>query len=394
MNEEYRWVSNRLRNVLSLRSLEATRMRDIALKTKGVIKLTSGEPDFITPAHIREAAKKALDEGYTFYTSTSGIPEFREAVAEKIEKECHVKIDPDSEVIATPGGIEGIFLAIMGVINPGDEVLIPDPGYVGYPPCIKFAGGIPVPVPLSEDKDFRLEPFEIEKRITRASKMVILNSPSNPTGMVIGLSDLKAIAEIAERHDLLILSDDAYEKIIYDDAKHHSVLSVLGMKERTILIGSFSKTYAMTGWRIGYLVANKNLIQNLIKIQSSIVLCTNAVVQKATVAALRGPQDCVGEMLREYDKRRHFIVRKLNAIDGILCPMPKGAFFVFPSIKEIGLDSLKLTEFLLREAKVAVYPGMAYGAQGEGHIRLTYATSIEQIETALERIEKSLEKLK
>jgi aspartate/methionine/tyrosine aminotransferase len=393
VKQEYKRISNRLQNILSLPALEAAKMREMALRTKDVIKLTSGEPNFVTPAHIREAAKKALDDGYTFYTPTSGLPEFKEAVAEKIVKEHHIEIEPNSEVIATPGGIEGIFLAIMGVINPGDEVLIPDPCYVGYPTCIRFADGIPVSVPLSEDNDFRLEPSEVEKRITKATKMIILNSPSNPTGTVMGHRDLEAMVDIAERNDLLILSDEAYEKIVYDDAKHHSVISFPGMKERTILIGSLSKTYAMTGWRIGYLVGDENLVQNLGKIQSSITLCVNAVVQRAAVAALKGSHDFVDEMLREYDKRRQFIVKKLNAIDDIHCSMPRGAFFVFPSIKEIGVDSLRLTEFLMNEAKVAVYPGIAFGAQGEHHIRLSYSTSIELLDTALERMRKALEKL-
>ncbi|MGA2767040.1 MAG: pyridoxal phosphate-dependent aminotransferase [Candidatus Bathyarchaeia archaeon] len=368
-------------------------MRELALKTKDVIKLTSGEPDFLTPDHIREAAKRALDEGNTFYTPTGGIPEFREAVAEKIQREQDVDLR-SSEVIATPGAIQGIFLAIMGVINPGDEVLIPDPCYVGYPVCIRFAGGIPVPIPLKEEEGFRLEPSEIEKRITKASKMIILNSPSNPTGMVIDRKDIVAIADITKKKNLIALTDEAYEKIVYDGVRHSSILSVPDMKERTILIGSFSKTYAMTGWRIGYLAAKKSLVDDLLQIQSSIVLCTNAVVQKAAVAALRGPQGCVSEMVKEFDKRRRFIVGRINSIDGLSCQLPKGAFFVFPNVKAFGLDSLKMTQFLIEKAKVAVYPGIAYGNLGEGHIRLTYAASIKQIEIALQRIEGSLEKLR
>jgi aspartate/methionine/tyrosine aminotransferase len=394
MNDEHIWSSDRLKAILSLSSLEAAKMRELALKAKDVIKLTSGEPDFVTPSHIREAAKKALDEGNTFYTPTSGIPEFREAIADKIEGDHRVEIDPESEVIATPGAIEGIFLTIMCTIDPGEEVLIPEPGYVGYAPCVKFAGGNPISVPLDEKKGFRINPSKIEDRITRKTKMIILNSPSNPTGMVIDFKDLEATAEIAKKHDLLVLSDDAYEKIVYDGAKHYSIMALPEMKDRTIMIGSLSKTYAMTGWRIGYLVAEKSLVQNMLKIQSSIVLCTNGVVQKAAVAALRGPQDFVGEMVKEFDKRRRFIVNKINSIDGFSCQLPKGAFFVFPNITAFGLDSLKMTQFLIEEAKVAVYPGIAYGNLGEGHIRLTYAASIKQIETALQRIEDSLEKLR
>ena len=419
MTEEDHWISNRLKEIMSLGSLQATKMRDVALKSKDVIRLTSGEPDFVTPSHIREAAKKANahdfviedpagyervvgekgftlsgGEGHTFYTPTSGIPEFREAIAEKVEREQRIEIDPESEVMAIPGAIEGIFLTIMCTINPGEEVLIPEPGYVGYAPCVRFAGGNPVSVPLDEEKGFGLDPSRIEDRITRKTKMIILNSPSNPTGMVVGRKDLETIAEISKKHDLLVLSDDAYERIVYDKTKHHSILALPEMKSRTIMIGSFSKTYAMTGWRIGYLIAGKSLVQNMLKIQSSIVLCTNGVVQKAAVAALRGPQDSVTEMVKEFDKRRHFIVEKINSIDGLSCQLPRGAFFVFPKIAAFGLDSLKMTQFLIEDAKVAVYPGIAYGNTGEGHIRLTYAASIQQIETALQRIENSLGKLR
>ena len=392
MQIEKKWISRRLRDVLSLDAMEATKMRDIALKTEGIVRLTSGEPDFVTPDHIIEAAKKALDESKTFYTPTNGIPEFRNAVAEKIHSESKAEIDPDSEVIATPGAIEGIFLTIIGTINQGDEVLIPDPGYVGYPSCVKLAGGIPVSIPLKANEGFRINPSEIEKRITSSSKMIILNSPGNPTGSVINHDDVKEIAEIAQNHDLIVLSDDAYEKIIYDGAKHHSILSVPDMKDRTIVVGSFSKTYAMTGWRIGYLVGSRDLVQALTKIQSSIVLCTNAVVQSAAVAALKGSQNCVDEMVNEYDERRRYIVRRLNKIAGISCPMPRGAFYVFPNVREYGLDSLKLTELLIRKAKVAVYPGMSYGRQGEGHIRLSYASSLDNIKTALDRLEETLER--
>jgi aminotransferase len=369
-------------------------MRELALKTKDVIKLTSGEPDFVTPSHIREAAKKALDEGHTFYTPTGGIPDFREAIADKMEKEHRIEIDPGSEVVAIPGAIEGIFLAIMCTINPGDEVLIPEPGYVGYAPCVKFAGGNPISVPLDENRGFCIDPSCLENRITKKTKMIVLNSPSNPTGMVVSHKELEAIADISKRHNLLVLSDEAYEKIVYDDAKHYSILALPEMKNRTIMIGSFSKTYAMTGWRIGYLVAEKGLVENMLKIQSSIVLCTNGVVQKAAVAALKGPQDSVTAMVKEFDARRHFIVEKINSIDGLSCGLPKGAFFVFPNIAEYGLDSVAMAQFLIEDAKVAVYPGSAYGSLGEGHIRLTYAASIKQIETALHRIETSLEKLK
>jgi aspartate/methionine/tyrosine aminotransferase len=394
MNDEHVWSAGRLKAILSMGSLEAAKMRELALKTKDVIKLTSGEPDFVTPSHIREAAKKALDEGNTFYTPTGGIPEFREAIADKIEGDHRVEIDPESEVMAIPGAIEGIFLTIMCTINTGEEVLIPEPGYVGYAPCVKFAGGTPISVPLNKEEGFKLDPSKIEDLITRKTKMIILNSPSNPTGMVIDPKDLEAIAEISKKHNLLVLSDDAYEKIVYDSAKHCSIMTLPEMKERTVMIGSFSKTYAMTGWRIGYLVAGKSLVQNMLKIQSSIVLCVNGVVQKAAVAALKGPQESVTEMVKEFDKRRHLIVGKMNSIDGFSCQLPKGAFFIFPDITAFGMDSLKMTQFLIEKAKVAVYPGIAYGNLGDGHIRLTYAASTKQIEIALQRIEDSLEKLR
>lgn len=381
MMEEREWTSERLRNLPSHLST-ASRMRELALATKGVIKLTSGEPDFATPTHIREAAKKAMDEGYTYYTSSRGIPEFREAVAEKMKRDYGLDIDSESEIIATTGGKEAIFIAIMGLIDPGDEVLIPDPGYLGYEDNVSLVQGRPVSLRLFEEKGFAPEPSDVIEKISSETKMIIVNSPSNPTGAVFEKSLLRAMAEIADDYNLFLLSDDAYEKFVYDNAKCYNIMQ-FGKKERKIIVGSFSKTYAMTGWRIGYLIADAKIIKALTKIKSSISISTCGFIQKAAIAALNGPQKWP-EMVKEFDKRRRFLVTQLNAIDDVNCPMPRGAFFAFPNISNFGLNSVKFANFLLKEAKVAVYPGIAYGNQGEGHVRFTYAASMENLKRAVE----------
>jgi aspartate/methionine/tyrosine aminotransferase len=363
----------------------ASKMRESALDTKDVVKLTSGEPDFATPAHIREAANKAMDSGCTFYTSSRGIPELREAIAEKMKRDYNVDVDPKTEIIVTTGGKEAIFITVMGLVNQGDEVLIPDPGYLAYEDNVRFAQGNPVPLSLLEEKDFAPEPNEIAGRISSKTKMLILNSPSNPTGAVFDKKVLGAIAEIADDHGLFLLADDAYDKFVYDSTKHYNIMQ-FGKTEGKIIIGSFSKTYAMTGWRVGYLIADSEIVNELVKVKSGISICTNGFVQKAAVAALNGPQ-LWPEMVKEFDKRRRFLVERLNAIDGVKCPMPKGAFYAFPNISYFGLSSIDFANSLLREARVAVYPGKAYGNQGEGHVRFTYAASMENLKKATERLQ-------
>jgi len=363
------------------------------LEAKGakLVHFELGEPDFDTPQHIKDACVEALRKGYTHYTPVPGIPELRSAIADWESGELGVDIDP-AEVVVMPGAKPCLFSAILATVNPGDEVLIPNPGFPIYESVVRFVGGKPVPVPLREENDFRLSPQDVEERVTPRTKMVVLNSPHNPCGSALSKSDVEGIADIARRRDLLILSDEVYRKLIYEGS-HHSPLSEPDMKDRTILVNGFSKTYAMTGWRIGYSVANKAITEHLVKLQVNIASCVAAFTQHAALAALQGPQDCVAQMAGEYDRRRRAIVEGLNKIPGLSCRTPGGAFYVFPSIKKLGRGSREVMEHLLYKGHVTTVHGPAFGEYGEGYIRLSYATSIKNIEEGLRRIKEALQKL-
>lgn len=360
---------------------------------KDIIKLNIGEPDFSTPEHIREAAKKALDEGFTHYTSINGIPELREAIAEKIKEERGVDINPETEVMVTAGGQAALFATIHALINPGDEVIMPDPYYPVYKIAVDFAGGKVKSIPQKEELNFEIDPNELEGAISERTKLIVLISPNNPTGGVYSKSTLEKIAEIAKENDLLVISDEVYEKFIYDDIKFYSIISVSDMKDRTIIINSFSKTYAMTGWRIGYIVANKEIIDAVKKVHHPINICANSISQKAALAALTGPQDCVKEMINEFNKRRKYIIRSLGSIKGIKCSIPRGAFYVFPNIRIFGMSSEDLVKFLIEKARVMTVPGSGFGRYGEGHIRIAYTNSLDKIMEGIERIKSALESL-
>lgn len=370
------------------------RLFDLSQGVKDVISLGIGEPDFDTPKHIVEAAKKALDEGYTHYTPNAGFLELREAIARKLWLENRIKVDPKSEVIVTVGGTGALFLSILSIIDPGDEVLIPDPGFLTYEPCVIFAGGRAVPVPVHEKDDFRMMPEQVESRVTSKTKCVVINSPQNPTGSVMLKKDLEAISEIAEKHDLFVISDEVYEKLTFDGAEHFSIASIPGMDERTITVNSFSKTYAMAGWRVGYAASKSAVIDEMVKLQQNIVANASSVAQMAALAALKGPQDCVKEMVDEYDRRRLLITRRLNEINGISCRAPRGAFYVFANITQLGKSSEEVAEFLLSEGKVVAVPGSAFGRHGEGYLRFCYATPMEKLEKALDRVEKAVRKIR
>jgi len=370
------------------------RLFDLSQGVKDVISLGIGEPDFDTPKHIVEAAKKALDEGYTHYTPNAGFLELREAIARKLWLENRIKVDPRSEIIVTVGGTGALFLSILSIIDPGDEVLIPDPGFLTYEPCVIFAGGRAVPVPVHEKDDFRMLPEEVKSRITSRTKCVVINSPQNPTGSVMLKKDLEAISEIAEKHDLFVISDEVYEKLTFDSAEHFSIASIPSMDERTITVNSFSKTYAMAGWRVGYATSKSAVIDEMVKLQQNIVANASSVAQMAALAALKGPQDCVKEMVDEYDRRRLLITRRLNEINGISCRAPRGAFYVFANITQLGKSSEEVAEFLLNEGKVVAVPGSAFGRHGEGYLRFCYATPMEKLEKALDRIEKAVGKIR
>jgi len=357
-----------------------------------VIHFEIGEPDFDTPEHIKEAAAKALREGYTHYTPSPGILELREAISEYLEEEFKVEYGPD-EIIATPGGKAAIFYALATVVEEGDEVIIPDPAFPAYESVIRFLNAKPVFVRLKEENDFRMIPEDVEAKVTDKTKAVVINSPHNPCGSVLTRGDVEGLAEIALRHNLVLITDDVYHKIIYDGFEHESVVSIPEVRDRVLLLNSLSKTYAMTGWRIGYIAADRRFIERMVVLQNNLVSCLPAFVQKATVAALRGPQDFVKKMVDEYRRRRDVIVDGLNRIRGFKCKKPLGAFYVFPNVKGVGMDERSLVEYLLREAKVATLHGSAFGPGGEGYLRFSYATSVDLIKTGLERIKVAVEKL-
>ena len=356
---------------------------------KNIIHLEIGEPDFDTPKNIKEAAVKALNAGYTHYGPSAGIPELREAIAQYISKTRGIKVDPD-EVVVTPGAKPIMFFGILALVNPGEEVLYPNPGFPIYESVANFVGAKPVPIPLKEENDFRLDPEHVKEKITKKTRMIILNSPENPTGGILTKEDLKVIADcVANRDDVFVLSDEIYSRIIYE-GKHESIASLPGMKEKTILLDGFSKTYAMTGWRLGYGVMRKDLAQKVAQLMTNSNSCTCTFTQIAGIEALKGPQDEVDRIDAEFKKRREVIVSGLNNIKGITCKKPHGAFYAFPNIKGTGMDSKKLGDYLLNEAGVAVLPGTAFGKYGEGYLRLSFANSVENIKKALDRISKAL----
>jgi len=359
---------------------------------KNIIHLEIGEPDFDTPQNIKEAAVKALYSGYTHYVPAAGIPELREAIAEYVSKTRSIPVDPE-EVVVTPGAKPIMFFAILACVNPGEEVLYPNPGFPIYESMINFVGAKPVPIPLKEEDDFSIDHEYVKEKISKKTKMIILNSPENPTGGVLTKEDLKVIADcIAHRNDVIVLSDEVYSRIIYEGT-HESIASLPGMKEKTIILDGFSKTYAMTGWRLGYGVMRKNLAEKITQLMINSNSCTCAFVQVAGIEALKGPQDFVDRMVAEFRKRREIIVEGLNRIKGITCKKPKGSFYVFPNITGTGMRSSELSGYLLNEAGVAVLSGTAFGEYGEGYLRMSFANSAENIKEALKRIETALEKL-
>jgi aspartate aminotransferase len=358
---------------------------------KNIVHLEIGEPDFDTPKNIRDAATKALSSGYTHYTPSAGMPELRQAVADYISKTRKLDVKPE-EVVVTPGAKPIMFFSILALVNPGDEVLYPNPGFPIYESLVNFVGAKPVPIPLKEENDFSLDPEYVKKMITKKTKMIILNSPENPTGGVITREQLKVIADsIANRNDVFVLSDEIYSRIIYE-GKHESITQFSGMKDKTILLDGFSKTYAMTGWRLGYGVMRKDLAEKVAQLMTNSNSCTCAFTQLAGVEALTGPQKEPERMDEEFRKRREVIVPGLNSIKGISCKKPHGAFYVFPNITETGMDSRKLADHLLYNAGVAVLPGASFGKYGEGYLRLSFANSIENIKKALDRIAKAVKK--
>jgi aminotransferase len=365
---------------------------DLLSSIEDVISLGIGEPDFVTPWHIREAGIYSLEQGYTMYTSNSGMPELRQELARYLGSHYNVGYHPEHEILITAGSSEGLDLVLRAIINPGDEVIIPDPCYVAYPADITLAGGIPIPVPTNEKDNFVIRATDIEARVTKKTKAILVGYPANPTGAVMSKKEADAIAELSKKHDLLIISDEIYSRLTYG-VEHICFPSLPGMQKRTVLISGFSKSHAMTGWRIGYVAADRRFIQALTKIHQYTLLCAPTMTQMAGIEALRNGEGEVEKMIQEYNRRRRFMVKRLNEI-GLPCFEPKGAFFAFPSIKATGMNSEEFARKLLLQEKVAVVPGTAFGPSGEGFVRCCYATSLPNIEEALTRIDKFVRKSK
>jgi aminotransferase len=360
------------------------RFFDLVSGVEGVISLGVGEPDFVTPERFREAAIRSIEEGRTKYTSNYGIRPLREAISEHTARLRGVTYDPDGEILVTVGVSEAVDLALRATLNDGDEVIIADPSYVAYVPGIVLAGGVPVPVATAEEHDFRLRPEDVERAITTRTRAILLGFPNNPTGAVLLDSDLEGLARLAAQNDLLVYADEIYDRLVYG-TQHHSIVSLPGMRERTVYLAGFSKSYAMTGWRVGYACAPPEVIEQMMKIHQYTVMCVPTAGQYAALEALRTGEDDVLRMVGEYDVRRKVMWSRFNDL-GLHCFEPRGAFYCFPNITSTGMSDEEFAERLLMEEKVVVVPGSAFGERGRGHVRACYATSLAKIEEACDRL--------
>ena len=386
-------LASRMTTIGTESAFEVTaRARALEATGRSVVYLQIGEPDFDTPANVREAAKRALDDGATHYAPFAGIPPLREAIAEDATKRKGFDVTPD-RVFVTVGGKGVMLYAIIGLIDPGDEVIVPDPGYPIYESLARFVGATPVPIPIRMENEFRLDTDELATLITPRTRMIVINSPANPTGGVLTRGDLEAIADLAIRHDLVVLADEIYGRILYDGTEHVSIASLPGMAERTIVLDGFSKTFAMTGWRLGYAIVPPALVSMYGQLIINTISCAPTFAQIGAVEALRGQQDDVDAMVVEFRARRDLIVDGLNAIPGIRCLRPSGAFYAFPEISGTGLSGVDLADKLLQEAGVCVLAGAGFGGEGKNHIRISYANSRENLTLALERMRGVVEPL-
>jgi len=358
-----------------------------------VIHMEIGRPDFDTPEVIKQAAFDSIQKGNVFYTSNYGTPELRRAIAEKLTRENGVAYTPE-EILVTIGVGEGTYAAIAAFLNPGDEILVPDPVWLNYLHVPNFFGACPVTYSLREENDYQLDIAEIERLITDKTRMMVINTPGNPTGTVQKQETLEALAEIAKKYNLIVVSDEIYEKLVYGGAKHVSIASLPGMKERTITLNGFSKCYSMTGWRLGYAAAPVAFIQTMVRVHQYINTCASSFVQEAGITALEKAEPDVQAMVREYERRRDYAVDAINAIDGLSCQKPDGAFYIFVNIKSLGMSSDDVANYLLEEAQIATVPGSAFGCQGEGYIRISYACSYERIVEGMARIKRAIAKLR
>lgn len=387
-------VANRMNSIpfSGIRKMfeEVTRREKLGQK---IIHLELGRPDFDTPNHIKEAAKRAIDEGKVHYSSNFGIPELREVIARKLKEDNGLSYDPSTEIIITVGANEAVFITMMAILNPGDEVLIPDPCWPHYFYCAQMAGAIPVSVPLREENGFNPDINDFRSRMTSRTRMVVINTPNNPTGAVFNKSFFEELAKLAREWDLYVLSDEIYEKMVYEGSKHLSIGSFPGMLERTITVNGFSKIYAMTGWRIGYVAATRDLVSAMIRVHQYTTVCAVTFAQWGAVEALNGPQTETDKMVEEFNRRRKLVYEWLKGMPGIQVVEPKGAFYIFPNIRDLGKNPDDLAYYLLEKAQIAVTPGTTFGDYGKEHIRISYANSYNNLEIAMERMKEVLSNL-
>ena len=385
-----------MRNPLSktITTIEPSGIRkffDIVSEMDDAISLGVGEPDFDTPWHIRDEGIYSLEKGRTFYTSNAGLKELKIEISKYLDRRFGLSYDYNKEMLVTVGGSEAIDIAMRAMLDPQDEVLIPQPSYVSYVPCCVLANGTPVPIELKAENEFRLTAEELEAAITPKTKLLVMPFPNNPTGAVMEKKDLEAVAEVVKKHDLFVLSDEIYAELTYLD-NHVSIASIPGMRERTIVINGFSKSYAMTGWRLGYAAGPKEIMKQMLKIHQFVIMCAPTTRQYAAIEALRNGDEDVRRMRESYDERRRFLVNALNEM-GLPCFEPKGAFYVFPNISAYGMTSEEFARRLLEQERVAVVPGTAFGECGEGFLRISYAYSIDNLKKALDKIEKFIDTL-
>lgn len=364
---------------------------DLAATMEGVISLGVGEPDFVTSWSVREAAISSLEQGYTSYTANAGLLELREEISKYMKNSFGVQYDSNNEIIVTIGASQALDIALRALVNPGEEVIVVEPNFVAYSPLVTLAGGVPVPISTKKENDFKLTAEELEAAVTPKTKALLLCSPNNPTGTQLTRSDLEKLAEVIQKHDLVVLSDEIYAELAYDD-EFASFASIPGMYERTVVLNGFSKAFAMTGWRLGFLCAPKEFAEAMLKIHQYAIMCASSMAQYAALEALKNGMDDVEDMRRSYRARRNYIVKSFNEL-GLECHIPGGAFYAFPSIKSTGLSSEEFAERLLLEEKVAVVPGNVFGKSGEGHVRASYASSLEQLQEAVKRIRSFLDRL-
>ncbi len=364
---------------------------DIVSEMKDAISLGVGEPDFDTPWHVREEGIYSLEKGKTFYTSNAGLKELRAEIASYMNRRFQISYNADKAILLTVGGSEGIDLAIRALVNPGEEVLIPMPSFVSYLPCVQLAYGVPVVIELKEENEFRLTKEQLLEHITDKTKLLVLPFPNNPTGAIMPRRELEEIAKVCVEKDIFVVSDEIYAELSYYGERHVSIAEMPGMKERTVLINGFSKAYAMTGWRLGYVCAPENILSQMLKIHQFAIMCAPTTSQCAAVEAMRNGDKDVAEMTQSYNQRRRFLLNEFRQM-GLECFEPYGAFYVFPNIKKYGMTSEEFAERLLEEEKVAVVPGTAFGDCGEGYVRISYAYSLERLKLALDRIKSFLDR--